>query len=310
MIKPLQHFVLRIAVTGSLLILSASLMAQAPPAAARPWAFSIDGGFGVQQESDLKDTEGAFSVDRTFVSASVNYRWNFRNSLGASIGGGESDYRFTDFTGFGGEQPWGKIKNRRVSLSGRFGFGDTGSVFVIPTIRFNGENGASSSDSRSWGLLGGAAWRINEDLTIGPGMGIFDRLEDSTRIFPIVLVDWNISERWNLSTGRGLAASQGPGLTLGYQGGPSWRLGLTGRYEEVQFRLDDQGPAPDGVGTDRSFPLVLGVTWNPNRSVAMSVFGGVVFGGELELKDVSGQTLSRQDYDPAPVIGASFDFTY
>ena len=95
------------------------------------------------------------------------------------------------------------------------------------------------------------AWRINEDLTVGPGIGVFDRIEDSTRVFPILLIDWNIRERWNLSTGRGLAASQGPGLTLSYNLSPAWSFGLSGRYEEVQFRLDDEGPAPGGRAARR-----------------------------------------------------------
>lgn len=307
----MHFFDLRLALASVLLLASASLLAQTPaPAAVSPWVFSIDGGFAVQQESDLRSTEGTFSVDRTFVSASLDYRWDFRNSIGVSIGGGNSEYDWVNVTDLGGEQPWGKIESRRASVSGRFGFGDTGSIFVIPTIRFNGESGASSGDSRSWGLFGGVGWRINEDLTIGPGIGVFDRIEDSTRIFPILLIDWNISERWNLSTGRGLAASQGPGLTLSFQAGRSWRLGLAGRYEEVQFRLNDNGPAPGGVGTDQSVPLVLSASWDPNRSVGISVFGGVEFGGELELKDVDGQVLSKQQYDPAPIIGATFKFSF
>ena len=32
--------------------------------------------------------------------------------------------------------------------------------------------------------------------------------------------------------------------------------------------------------------------------------------GELELKDVAGQVLSSQDYDPAPSFGATFEFKF
>ena len=301
----MPRYLFRLAAASLLCAFSATLPAQAPPAS--PWSFNIQGGLAFQQESDFEDSEGDFSVDRFFVSAGLDYRWDFRNSLGVSIGGGESDY---SFSGLDGEAPWGTIENRRVSLSGRFGFGETGSIFVIPTLRFNGESGASSSDSRSWGLLGGVAWRINEDLTVGPGIGVFDRIEDSTRVFPILLIDWNITERWNLSTGRGLAASQGPGLTLSYTINPAWSLGLSGRYEEVQFRLDNQGPAPGGVGTDQSLPLVLSAAWDPGSTVSLSVFAGMEFGGELELKDVSGQVVSEREYDSAPIFGATFEFTF
>ena len=154
------------------------------------------------------------------------------------------------------------------------------------------------------------AWRINADLTIGPGIGVFDRIEDSTRVFPILLIDWNFGERWNLSTGRGLAASQGPGLTLSYKLSPAWSFGLSGRYEEVQFRLDDEGPAPGGVGTDQSLPLVLSAAWEPSSAVSLSIFAGMEFAGELEWKNANGEVLSQQDYDAAPIIGATFKFEF
>ena len=34
------------------------------------------------------------------------------------------------------------------------------------------------------------------------------------------------------------------------------------------------------------------------------VFKGFAFGGELELKDESGHRLFKEDYDPAPFVGA------
>ena len=40
-----------------------------------------------QTEVDLKDTEGAFSVNRWFVCAGLDYIWDERTSLGISFGG-------------------------------------------------------------------------------------------------------------------------------------------------------------------------------------------------------------------------------
>ena len=149
-----------------------------------------------------------------------------------------------------------------------------------------------------------------KDLTIGPGIGVFSRLEDGTKFFPILAIDWNISERWNLSTGRGLAASQGPGLTLSYQLNPAWSFGLTGRYEEIEFRLDREGETPNGIGRDESFPLVLSARLDPNSKVSLSMFMGVELGGSLTLMDESGKTISESDYDPAALFGATFAFRF
>ena len=304
----MHSFIIRLALLGVLLLSAAQAMAQAPGSG--PWSFRIEGGFAVQSDADLKDEAGAFSVDRTFVGAAVDYTWDYRNAIGVSVGGGESDYDFEDFAGFTEIGPWGEIEDTRASISGRFGFGEKGIGFLIPTIRFNGEKGADSGDSSTWGLFAGAAWIIDKDLTIGPGFGVFSRLEDSTRFFPILIVDWNISERWNLSTGRGLAASQGPGLTLTFQASKAFSLGLAGRYEENQFRLDDEGEAPGGVGRDKSLPLVLTAAWEPNRTVRVALLAGLEFAGKLKLEDESGQTITEHKYDPAPVYGATFEFRF
>jgi len=224
------------------------------------YIFKADGGGVHQSEVDLSDSGGSFAVDRWVVSAGVDYAWDLRTSLGLSVGGGQSNYEFGDLAGLGGGEPWNKIKDTRVSITWRFGFGETGSFIIIPSARFNGESGASSSDSSTYGLYAATAWRINENLTIGPGVGVFSRLEDSSRIFPILAIDWNITDRWNLSTGRGLAASQGPGLMLSYELNEDWSLGLAGRYEDIEFRLDNEGPAAGGIGRDQSMPIVFMAT--------------------------------------------------
>jgi len=275
-----------------------------------PWLFSVDGGGMHQSEADLSDSTGGFAMDRWFVSGSVNYGWSRRDSVGISIGGGQSNYDFNDESSFGGGAPWEKIDDTRVSLNGRFGFGETGSIFIIPTLRYNGEKDASSSDSRTWGLFAAATWKVKDNLTIGPGIGIFSRLENGTRVFPVLAIDWDISERWNLSTGRGLASSVGPGLTLSYKLNDDWSFGVAGRYENQEFRLDDDGPAPGGIGRDKSIPLVFSAALTPNEKLNFSVFAGIEFAGELRIRDALDVTVDKSDYDPALLVGVTFEVRF
>jgi outer membrane scaffolding protein for murein synthesis (MipA/OmpV family) len=275
-----------------------------------PWYFKIDGGGVHYSEADLKDSSGGFSKDRWFVSAGVDYAWSKRDSIGITLGGGQANYDFNDESGFGGGAPWNKIDDTRVSLTGRFGLGETGTLMVIPSLRFNGEKDASSNDSRTLGLYAAVAWRLRENLTIGPGFGIFSRLENGTRFFPILAIDWDISERWNLSTGRGLASSQGPGLNLSYRLNDDWSLGLAGRYENIEFRLADEGPAAGGIGRDESMPLVFTANLNPSKKLSLNVFAGVVFGGKLRIKDSMDVVVDESDYDPALLLGATFNYRF
>lgn len=296
-------------VATALMIASIHAVAQSTPPS--PWQFSVTGGAGHQSEVDLDDASGAFSIDRWFVSAGVDYGWSPRDSVGISVGGGNSKYEFNEDTDFAGGIPWQEIEDYRLTFTGRFGFGETGVLLVAPSIRSYGEEGASSSDSQTYGLLAAAFWQINPDLRLGPGLGAFSRLEDSARVFPILAIDWNFGERWNLSTGRGLAASQGPGLTLSYQLTPNWSLALSGRYEEVEFRLDEDGPHDGGIGRDESLPMVLSAALEPDGTdIRLSMFMGVELGGTLTLMDSTGKVIEESNYDPAALFGATFEFRF
>lgn len=270
-----------------------------------PFVFSVNGGGLHQSEADLTDSSGGFAVDRGFISASLDFGWSLRDSIGVSVGGGKSSYEFNDESAFGGGKPWSKIEDTRVSLTWRTGLGERGSFFLMPSMNMDGESGAS--DNTTYGLFAAAAWRLDESLTIGPGIGVFTRLEDSARFFPILAIDWDITQRWNLSTGSGLAASRGPGLTLKYHLNDDWDLGISGRYEDVEFRLDNKGPQPGGIGRDLSLPLVFLATLNPSPKLKFTVFTGVELFGTLKLKDPSGTVLEESDYDPAPLFGATFE---
>ena len=282
----------------------------AQPTQAGPWFFNVDVGGVHQAEADLKDNTGGFAKDRWFVGAGVDYAFSRRNSIGISVGGGQTNYDFNDKTDFGGGEPWNKIDDTRVTLNGRFGFGETGSIFIIPTLRFNGEKDASSSDSRTWGVFAAATWKVKENLTIGPGIGIFSRLEDGTKFFPVLAIDWDINDRWNLSTGRGVASTQGPGLNLSYKLNEDWTLGVAGRYENSEFRLDDEGSAAGGIGRDQAMPLVFTANLAPTKKINVSMFAGLQFAGKLKIKDSDGELLEESKYDPSLLAGVSFNFRF
>ena len=104
----------------------------------------------------------------------------------------------------------------------------------------------------------------------------------------------------------GLGATQGPGLTLSYNHTDTWRFSLSARSEEVRFRLDGAGLAPDGVGEDNSFPVALSVRYAPKPYLSFTAFAGAEFDGALRLDDSTGTTVETQSYDTAPIAGLAF----
>ena len=52
---------------------------------------------------------------------------------------GSSKYDFDSLTGIGDGNPWEEIEDTRISLVGRFSFGEKGMAIIIPSARYNGE---------------------------------------------------------------------------------------------------------------------------------------------------------------------------
>ncbi|MEM8731036.1 MAG: hypothetical protein AAGF79_14085 [Pseudomonadota bacterium] len=287
---------------ASVIGLAASAQAQDRP----PFGAQVDGLFVFQGDSDLSEG-GEFSSNRTFLRAVTAYNFDNGASLGLSVSYGQFDYEFSDAS----TQPWTDIRDIRISIPARFRVGDRATAFVSPQIRWDYQREADADDGQTYGAFAGIAWEVSDSLTIGPGLGVFSTIGDNgTDVFPALLVDWDINDRWNLSTGTGLGATQGPGLTLGYAATDELSFGLTARYENIRFRLDDEGLAPDGIGEDRSIPVVLSLDYTPNPGVSLSVFAGAEFDGQLTLEDSSGAEISQQDYETAPIAGFAFRFRF
>ena len=296
----LRFVLLAFAVIG----LSTSVV-RAQQAQRGPFVFSLAGAGAYQFDTGL-DQQGSFAVSRWFLQPAVGYAWDRRNSVSVSFGAGENRYEFSGSTDIGGGKPWRNIRDVRASVPIRFAPAEKIDVIVIPSVRTNAESGASLNDGRTEGVIAGGTWRFGPDLSIGPGIGWFTRLGDGYTAFPILALDWNITDTLSLSTGRGLAASQGPGLTLTWKASEQVDLGLAGRYETVRFRLDDSGPSPGGIGEDRSFPVIASVAYRPWPAASLTAFAGAEFLGRLRLEDPDGDRIDETDYDPAPLVGIAF----
>jgi len=270
------------------------------------WSWTLQAGGVYQAESSL-DSGGDMRASRFFVSGGGAKVLGSRWRLGASVGYGEDNYDFSGSSGFGGLDPWDRVREFRAGVSMQYFANDQWTLYAIPSVRFNAESGASLDDGSNGGLLAGASYRIGDTLTIGPGLGVFTEIEDSTSFFPILLIDWKITDTLSLETGRGFAASRGPGLQLRWRYSPTWQFAFGGRYEKTRFRLDDKGVAPGGVGQDKAIPLFALAEYALGQDLKLGLIGGVEVGGELRLEDDSGKLVSRSDLSEAVFAGATFE---
>jgi len=300
---PRGRFVLALGGLACLLLGTATAAQTETDARSSDWQVSLVGG-GVKQFETSIDSGGDFQIDNFFFRAGASRNFGNAWNTGISLEYGEDRYKFSGNSGFGGMDPWGTIRNIKVSVPIRYRKDNNWTFVGVPSLRYSGERGASLSDSQLWGFFAGAAYRFSDRLTIGPGFGVFTDIEDANSVFPILLIDWKISDTLSLKTGAGLEASRGPGVLLNWAPAQQWSFGLGTRYEQNRFRLDDTGPAPDGVGENRSVPVAISAKYMPSRDFELTLLGGMEFAGRLRLEDARGNRLSDSDYDTAPFVGA------
>jgi hypothetical protein len=270
------------------------------------WGSFVRGGAVYQFDTDLDDG-GSYNTTRLTIQAGSGYSWDPQTNVSFSLGYSYDGYDFSGNGGFVSLTPWEDIHTISFGVPMRFGMDDHWTVFLIPSIRSTGESGANFDETVTGGVLGGFSYRFNDRLTIGPGIGVISQLEESATVIPIVIVDWKITDKWSLDTGRGLGATLGPGLTLNYQPNRMWQFGVGGRYGKLRFRLEEKGTTGGGVGEDSSFPLFASCTYNANPKTNISLVGGLELAGELKLEDKDGRAVKEESYDTGIFLGLTFN---
>lgn len=269
------------------------------------WGPSVRVGSVYNPETDMEDG-GSFAVNRYFLEAGIARMWSFDRMIAFSAGFGQDDYQFSNLE----TQPWNNIDAYRMGLFGRWRMNEKWVLFAGPSVRSYGETGVDLDDALTGAFFGGASYTFGDRLTLGPGVVVAGQIEERTQYFPVVLVNWNITERLSLETGGGFAATAGPGLSLIYSFSDHWKVGLSGRYEKKRFRLNGEGLAENGVGEDRNVPVIGNLTYFIYPGGYVSGILGYNFSGKLSADDANGNLLYEKSYDPSPSIGfiASFRF--
>lgn len=278
--------------------------------AGRDLFFVITAGGAHQFEADIDDG-GAFSVTRASTGLAAYYLINDELTLNTGIGYEVNAFDFSGTTALGGGDPWDTIHAVRARAILKWNIDDTWSVYGGPMLGFAAESGADLDESITGGGIVGGSYRVSDDLTVGLGVGVFSQIEDDAAIFPILRFDWSIAPQWSLRSGSfDLGSQGGAGVELAYDAADTIELAAGAQYQTRRFRLDDSGAAPGGVGEETIVPVYARLSYNPNRSFTLSVFGGVVFGGEVRLENAGGSNIADEDFDPAPVLGGRVVFRF
>ena len=264
----------------------------------------IQDGYAYQGKADI-DGGGDLQVHRLDAGllwrADPLERLRWTNTLFFSV----NDYDF-DGGGFATGDPWGTILSLRLVTKLRYQLGEQWGVFGGGVFLSSLETGADWGDSVSGGGLIGVDFRPSKTLFVSVGLAVISQIEDDAIVTPSVILDWQPYDRWAVRVGA--VPASGGAATAGevaYRVAAPMDIGLGLLYNQRRFRLDDSGPAPEGVGEDNTVSLRLRVGWNFTPQISLHLLVGAAV-GEVRLEDRNGNRINEQDYDPAPFVGLRF----
>lgn len=273
------------------------------------WRLSLDAAVAYQFETDLDDA-GDYSVLRSGVRLNASTR--LTDTAGLSL---RARYRYDDFDFsddvFGlSESPWSSVHTTGIDAVFEVGLSDDLRLFFGPSVQASWESGADFDDGVTLGGVVGFSYRLSSDFALGALVSVRDEIEDNVDVIVIPIVEWDITDNWRVGSVGGPSSFLVSGVQLSYSTDDAWRFGLGVGYTRSRFRLDDEGPAPDGVGEESGLPIWFGVGYRPNNTVELDLLAGVLMGGELRLEDEDGSLIDEQDVDPAPFIGIAARFRF
>ncbi len=176
--------------------------------------------------------------------------------------------------------------------------------------------GAKVEDTFHFGLVAGATQVIDEDLTIGVGLGVMTRLEEDLVLYPVPLVEWRIDDQWRLSTGHVTANASGfedlAGVRLYHATNETTDCYLGLGWQLRQYRMDDDpsDAYPEGAVVDNRLSLYGGAVWKVQHNTVVHLNLGYHLRQEFDAHNVSGPNPADLQTDPAPFVGVGLEYRF
>jgi len=254
-----------------------------------------------ESDADL-DRGGDFKLQGVLARAGASRAVGTSSRVGLTVSYDYYDSTFSNPVSFGGVAPWNIVQRYGASVPMFFGLGDGWSLGVAPSVDWIKENGARSSDSLVWGGVFSAVKSFPGGNRLGFGVAAFDHIEERSA-FPIVIVDWRLSERWRLTNPIPTSPSGPAGLELDYRFDSGLSLGVGAAYRTLRFRLSERNLVANGVGEMSGAPVFVRATTALGPSINASLYLGTVVQARLRVENSQGNLLREDDFDPAALIG-------
>jgi hypothetical protein len=304
---PRRHPIIS-ATVGALIVGITATAAQAQ--AANPGDISAATSItGVYTFNTDLDRGGDFHWATGIVSGSLTRQFTPQLSAGIALRYDFEDWKFGSPAAFAGQAPWKYLNAPTITANLNYAFRPDLRLGVAPLIGWGYESGAGGGNALIFGGIVTASKVFSPSLVIGIGAGVVRQI-DETKVFPFVIINWQIDEHWRVANPFAAGPAGGAGVELAYAPDERWEFAIGGAYRLYRFRLNGSGPAPGGVGENRFIPLFARITRKLGPQIRIDLYAGASVYGRLSVDDASGNGFAQDDYKTAPVIGVTLAHRY
>lgn len=297
-LRALAPSIVIVAVANSLLAKAA--LAQTPNRNEGVAAAAVSGIY--QSDADLEGGGNAGSAG-LILNGSYSKPITPQFGFGFTLRYDYENWRFSNPVAFGGTSPWKNINALALGVTFDYAYASDLRLGISPVFGWSYETGAGTSNVLDYGAVLSATKVFSPQLMLGGGVSVVRQI-DETKVFPFVVLRWQIDERWRLANPFRAGPAGGAGLELAYAADDDWEIAGGGAYRSYRFRLDDEGIAPGGIGENRFFPLFARVSRKLGAQTKLEFYAGVSAGGRLAVTDKEGDD-THSDYQTAPAFGVT-----
>ena len=262
--------------------------------------FTLAPSFTHLFDSDFKGTDNG-NVSVTRADMRVGYAMK---SDQAEFGlGGLYEFSNYDFSKLGYEE------FNRLAFSAYYKgmVNDNWGYFGYGAVEMAANTGAALGNGVMGTLGGGARYVWSDKLSLGFGLAASSSLEDNSRVLPVIILNWQINDRWALRTLNGVT------VTYDLMGDKKTFLDAGVNYQRREYRLEkhssfgNYSTAPSMVET--LVNIEFGVTHNFNKDISLRGFVGLVGGRGYDIYE-NGHKRFTKSVDTGGMVGVRAIFRF
>jgi Domain of unknown function (DUF6268) len=249
---------------------------------------------------------GSFNWQDANVHLNSRYQLDANSSIGLNLRDGYQNWSWSNVSSYGNKTPWRGIQSPGVGLSYFQKLNNGWSAGFAPIVDWVAENGVGTAGSATYGAIGSGTKRHSDELTIGLGTGVF-RQVDKTKVFPYLLINWKITDKWTLNNPLPAGPSGGAGLELSYALADKWSVAGGAAYRSYRFRLSNSNYTPNGIGQNSFIPIFTRLSYSIDKGSSADLYLATNTGGKLSVTNVNGATAYSSGYSTG--IAAALSIT-